>query len=225
MKKIYTLGLIGLLAFLQHGNAQCSSTPNYDLIVSGSVVLPPSPTSQYISAYVCTTGTLIDSMSCCTRMIHVEPGGTLIVGPLAYGAVYLKSGATFDGQNTSMSWMVFAEAGAIILNYPGTVTQCVAVTFPSANCVTSTGDAPASSPVSVIQGDGQLQFDFPATVSNLRVELYDMSGRMVSSETATNASRHTVNLAALPAGIYFCRVYDNDAAIYSDKIFVGNATR
>jgi hypothetical protein len=220
MKNIFTLSILLVLAFSANVKSQCSSTQNYDLIVSGSVVLPPSPTSQYISAYVCTTGTLVDSMSCCTRMIHVEPGGTLIVGPLAYGAVYLKSGATFDAQNSSMSWMVFAEAGAIILNYSGTVNQCVAVTFPSANCITSVGNAPASSPVSVIQRDGQLQFDFSATVGNLRVELYDMSGRLVSSENATNANRHTISLAGLSGGVYFCRVYGNEAVLYAEKVVV-----
>ncbi|MDQ3111565.1 MAG: T9SS type A sorting domain-containing protein [Bacteroidota bacterium] len=219
MKKIFTLILLST-GIITDASSQCNSTGTYDLVVFNQTTFSPSPTSQYISAFVCGGATLIDSMSCCTRLVHVQPGATFVAGPQAYGAIYLKSGATFNGQNTSMSWTVFAEAGATIINYSGMVNSCNAVTFSSANCFMSAPGIQQPAAVTVFKEPHQLIFNFPVIAADIRVELYDMNGRLVINEAGGNTNQHITNIDALPAGMYFCRVLSEGAQLYAEKVVI-----
>jgi hypothetical protein len=220
MKQLSTLAVFFCILFSFNANSQCTSgASSYDLVVFNNTTFPPSASQPYTQAYVCWGGVLTDSAQCCTRICHVDSGGTFIAGPVAYGGLYLKNGATFDGQNTSMTWVIFAEPGAIILNYSGNVQQCPTVTFPAALCFMSTPEAymPA---VGVSQNGNQLSFLYADVLAKATVELYDATGKLVQTSTQAQSDRQDVDVSALPAGIYMYRVMDGETLIGTDKVLI-----
>lgn len=219
MKKAATLLLLSFFLLHNETKSQCTSNQTYDLVVSGQTVLPPSPTSLYFNGYVCTGATLIDSMSCCTRFVHVEQGGTFIAGPMAYGTIYLKSGATFNGQNTSMTWMIYAETGSTVLNYSGSIISCVGVQFNSANCSVSVNEK-EKAVVSVLHQQEELIFSFTELQQAVSIDIYDINGKLVVHEEAGTLLQYRLNLSALNNGLYFYRLYNGDALVKTDKISV-----
>jgi hypothetical protein len=219
IKKLLFIFLPALAAFNCELNAQCSSTMSYDLIVSTQVVIPASSSMSYTGAYVCPTGQLIDSMPCCTRFVHVDSGGVYKVGPSAYGTLYLKNLAVFDGQNTSMTWQIFAEPGAVILNYSGTVISCVTVTFPAANCLTMIPESTTATP-NFLQSDQRLEISF-ASAQTCGISVYDLSGKEVIASSMENAFTQALDISNLAPGIYVCRITGADGMILSRKIVIG----
>ena len=205
MKKIMVLTSLLAAALAGSVAAQCTSPAStYDLIVTGNVALPPNGT-QFMSAHVCTGGTLIDSTYCCTRLIHVEGGGTYEAGPLAYGMVYLKSGATFNAHGNNGFFVVDYEAGAVILNYAGPQNLCNVVTFPPANCLTGIYENNALKAVKVYSDAyaGLLVIDAPAGFENATLTIYDITGKQALQPLLLKQLfQNTVDISALHPGMY-----------------------
>lgn len=200
MKKIFTL-FVSLFLSVSAYYAQCTSGATaYDLTVTGNIVLPPSGPS-FTTGIVCTGGRLMDSASCCTRMVHVESGGTYEAGPMAYGFVYIKNGGTFDAHGNTMFFGVSYEAGAIILNYTGPMTLCTAVTFPPGACTpTAITENSPSVYTSVYPNPCtdvlHLENNFSKDAS---IKIYDITGKMVMESTAIT---NDITVSSLSGGMY-----------------------
>ena len=138
---------------------------------------------------------------CCTRICHVDTLGTLVVGPMSYGTAYVRSGATFDGQNTAQNWFVYTESGATVLNYSGNVVQCTNVTFPAAMCFMSVPEQYQST-VSAVQNANLLSFSFSSVLTKARVELYDPTGKIVMTSTQAQCNRQDLDVSTLPSGVH-----------------------
>ena len=213
--------LICLCFFVNTAKSQTGCTSiavTYDQVFSNYTVFPPTPSGLYTLGYICNGVTVIDSMSCCTRMIHVETGAVFIAGPFSYGTAYVKSGGTFNGQNTAQNWFVYAEAGANVLNYTGTVVSCTAVSFPTANCFMNVHSTEPEEQVKLIQLPGQIQFSVPSANGNTRIELYDISGKQLINQSAENTSVISMSTESLSGGMYFYRVYQNEELLSTGKI-------
>lgn len=211
MKK--TLTLIGILSiFSAAGFAQCTSTPGpYDLEVTGTVVLAPSG-PNFTFAYVCAGGSLMDSTMCCTRMIHVAPGGVYEAGPSAYGFVYMKSGATFDAHGNNSFFGVAYEAGATILNYTGPMTLCSTVTFPSSGCIPSGIADMMKEEIKVYPNPcmNTIQIDRMGA-KDAELYIYDINGKQVKLLTLNGVSSN-VDVSSLSPGMYSYRLTDENTS-------------
>lgn len=220
MKQFFTATLLVFLSLGATSQTVCNSiATTYDLTVFGTTVISPTTSSPYTMGYVCGGAVLIDSSYCCTRICHVDTGGTLIAGPLSYGSVYLHSGATFDGQGTAQNWFVYAAPGATVVNYSGNVVQCTSVTFPSAMCFMSVPET-AQAGVSVLQTPVSLQFRFTKPLSGASVELFDAAGSLVLTSACTASESTELNVSDLPVGIYMYRVTAEDETVSTGKIAI-----
>lgn len=161
----------------------------------------------------------MDSAMCCTRVCNVDSGATLIAGPNSYGAAYVKSGGTFNGQNVSTNWQVFAETGAIVINNPGGNISCPVITFTGGSCALGFV-TPNTTTASVSQSANQLNFVFTDVLKSGRIELYDVSGKQVNSSAVTQSSAHTIDVSELPAGMYMYRVMDGETLIGTSKVMI-----
>lgn len=223
MKKIYLLICFLLLGESTSIVAQCTSFPStYDIIVADSVVIPPSGPS-FTWSYICGGGVLMDSAMCCTRLIHVEAGGTYEAGPSAYGFVYLKSGATFDAHGNNSFANVAYEAGATILNYTGAMSLCSSVTFPNAGCSipTSIAENPMNYTVQIypnpFTNSAILQFNNPKKESCILI-LYDLHGRIVRTISNITTDKVEIERQNLPSGFYFVQLSTNKQTIANGKL-------
>lgn len=212
MKKILTLISI-LSIFSATGFSQCTSTPGpYDLEVTGTVVLPPSG-PNFTFAYICAGGSLMDSTMCCTRMIHIAPGGVYEAGPSAYGFVYMKSGATFDAHGNNSFFGVAYEAGATILNYTGPMTLCPTVTFPSSSCISSgIAGNEMNEEISIYPNPcmNSIQID-RVGAKDAELYIYDINGKQVKVLTLTGGSSK-VDVSSLSSGMYSYRLTDESSS-------------
>lgn len=221
MKKTVTLFVLAVLAFCAEVQAQCSSSSsNYDLQVIAATTFGPNPTSLYMNGYVCSGGTLTDSMTCCTRLVHVDSGGTLNVGPLSYGMAYLKSGALFNGGGSSQNWMLYAEPGATIIGHTGTTVQCTTVTFVPAGCALGIAPQVHAAPVTMLVTPLQLKLQFAVPAEALTAELVDMNGRVIRSQPVIQTSSATIDLSGFAQGIYFCRVMKGNELLFGERFAV-----
>ncbi len=204
MKKIFTLSMILLFSAPAFISAQCNSpATSYDLIVNTNVVIPPGGPS-FISAIVCNGGNLYDSANCCTRIIHVNPGGIYQTGPQAYGMVYLKTGSTFDAHGNTNFFNIYHEAGAIILNYAGPQTLCTAVVFDSTACLT-TGIPQEQVATTVVYTDPSnemLTIESTTVLPGAVLAIYDMTGKKVLEYSLTPSAKNQVAISALASGLY-----------------------
>ncbi len=217
MKKIFTLILLACLCFGGNAIAQCTSpVSSYDLIVASTIVRSGS-NAGYIQGYVCNGGVLIDSATCCTRFVVVDSGGSLIVGPISYGGAYVLNGATFNGQNMSNNWQVFAEPNATVINHSGTTTACAQIAYTASNCIMSVPQN-ASSVSSVALSGTNLNFAFTSVVSDVTIELFDVTGNVVRSEKVNQSAVHSMNLNGLAGGVYMYRVMQGTEVISTDKV-------
>jgi len=222
MKQTFTLLLLALLGFGGNVFAQsCTSqATSYDLTVTSLTIIPPvSSSSTYMQGYICPGATLIDSAMCCTRFCNVDSLATMIVGPNSYGMAYVKGGGTFNGQGASANWVVFAEPGASIINHTGTTNQCPAVVFTGGNCTMGFNTAQSMKPDVALKGN-QLNFTFNTTMSDVHVELLDVNGKVVKSETMDQSSVHSMDVSGLASGVYMYRMMQGTEVVSSDKIIL-----
>ncbi|HEY0031461.1 MAG TPA: T9SS type A sorting domain-containing protein [Bacteroidia bacterium] len=200
MKKLLTLFSM-LMLMNTIATAQCtSSATTYDLTVSGNVVIGPAGPS-FTFAIICAGGRLMDSANCCTRLVHVEPGGIYEAGPNAYAFVYVKSGGTFDAHGNNMFFGVSYEAGAVILNYAGPMTLCTAVVFPSGSC-TATGIAnqeTASSVKSYPNPCNEVLYLENTFSKAAMITVYDIAGKNVMEASEIT---NEINVSMLAPGMY-----------------------
>lgn len=161
----------------------------------------------------------MDSAMCCTRVCNVDSGATLIAGPNSYGAAYVKSGGTFNGQNVSINWQVFAEAGANVINNSGGNIPCPVITFTGGSCTMGFVTPNTTSP-SVSQTATQINFTFSDVLKSGRIELYDASGKLVSSSTVIQSTSQTIDVSELPEGMYLYRVLEGEALIGTNKVML-----
>ena len=218
MKHFFIL-FFASLCFCQNSSAQNCTSPatNYDLTVVSLTVFPPQSSSMnYMQGYVCPGATLIDSAMCCTRMVNIDSGATMFVGPMSYGMAYVKSGGTFNGQGASNNWQVYAEAGASIINHTGLNNACPQVVFTGGTCSMGFNSTVYQKPTVALNGSF-LNFAFSTSVS-AQVELLDVTGKVVISESINNSSVHSMNVAGLAEGIYMYRVVSGGSLIASDRI-------
>jgi methionine-rich copper-binding protein CopC len=217
MKKTTFLFLLLCTLVYTQVKAQCvSSATSYQLIVSNNTTINANAP---IDTYICSGATLIDSASCCTRSVHIEPNATYVVGPMAYGSIYIKNGGTFNGMNTQMFWVVYAETGAIILNYSGAVVNCTAVTFPSANCFMSVGSTAATPKAVAAHSQNDLHVTFSENIVSGKIEVMDMSGRVVKSQDVNQATESTIAVHDLAAGVYYYRILIGEETVLEAKFF------
>ena len=203
MKKICLVFIaIGFCAS-QSSVAQCtSSATTYDLTVNSNVVLHPGGTS-YLMGAICPGGVLLDSLACCTRMIHISAGATYEAGPMAYGIVYLKSGGTFNANGNNNFFNLYYEIGGTILNYSGPMTLCTTVSFPAPNCSTSINEETSSSGLSLYPNPSDGVFTIEKGTGNLTgIKITDVIGNIVYQSEIVN-HRSTIDLCGIAKGIYF----------------------
>jgi hypothetical protein len=219
MKHFYLLAIFfALMTKSVAAQTMCNSNAvSYDLVVFSQTVIPPNASISYINSYVCGGATLYDSAYCCTRMCHVDSLATLITGPNSYGIAYVKAGGTFNGQGNSQNWQVIAESGSNILNHTGNIQNCTSVTFPAALCF-MTIEEQFGKQTSVALNGSALMFRFSSEVSDPRIELRDVNGKLVKSENSPTGTFCTVNVVDLAEGIYFWTVYEGSSQISSGKI-------
>ncbi len=218
-KKISTLIL---LAALYCGNAfaQCTSpATSYDLIVVSNITIPAQSNSNYMQGYVCNGGVLLDSAYCCTRFVNVDSGGVMMVGPSSYGQAFVKNGGTFNGQGSSANWAVFYEAGANVINHVGNSQQCPQITFTNNNCIMGFTENESPKPTVALNGDA-LNFGFDAVMTDVRIELLDVNGKVVKSEMMNQSSVHSMDVSGLASGVYMYRVMRGAELISSDKLVI-----
>jgi hypothetical protein len=219
MKQTFTLLILGVLCFGGNAIGQCSSSAsNYDLIVASTIVRSGS-SAGYTQGFVCNGGVLIDSATCCTRFVVVDSGGSMIVGPQSYGAVYVLNGGSFNGQNMSNNWQVFAEPNAAVTNHTGTTIACAQITYTASNCIMSIAQN-ATSVSSVTVTGADLNFTFASAVDDVTITLYDINGRMVRCENVVHSTTHSMRLEGLAGGAYMYRVTQGGEVISSDKIIL-----
>ena len=60
-------------------------------------------------------------------------------------------------------------------------------------------------------GLNQITLEFKEQVSNVRMEVIDVSGRLLFSNTSTNTILENINISVFPQGVYFIRVYSETA--------------
>ncbi|MBK5284443.1 MAG: T9SS type A sorting domain-containing protein [Bacteroidia bacterium] len=212
MKKTFTPALL-LIALAQNPftvSAQCNpAIPNTANVVSFSQTVNGGFTPQW----VCSGDTLFSGGG--IFFVYLEPGAVMETGG-GIDTIYMKSGSVLN-MNGGIHVMYF-EPGAI-LNVSGgipTYDTCVSVTFdysnaPTSGClITSVPEENSSSAVISIHPN-------PATneirVRSLkfivqRVEVYDVLGQTAIryQPTAIGQQQITLNVSALPGGIYFVRV-------------------
>ena len=217
MKQTFTLFFIAMLCFGGKAFAQCSSPANnYDLIVVSNITISPQTTS-YMQGYVCNGGILLDSAMCCTRIVNIDSGGAMYVGPNSYGMAYVKSGGVFNGANVSNNWQVYSEPGATVINHTGPSQSCAQITFNSTNCIMGFAHNDSPKPnASLI--DHRLTFAFASVVNNVTIEVFDVSGNVVRSEQVSQTSVHSMDLSGLAGGVYMYRVSQAGEVISSDKV-------
>lgn len=219
MRKLYTLFAITLLCLSNEVQSQCSSpASNYDLIVVATTTFAPTASMPYTQGYVCNGGILTDSATCCTRFVVVDSGGTMIVGPISYGAAYVLSGGTFNGQGASNNWMVYYESGANVINHTGNSVSCPQITYTASSCTMGLTEVESSKPVVALNGT-LLNFRF-SSCTTAQIELYDANGKLVRSENVSNSAICSMNVADLANGIYMYRVMQNGEMIFSDKVIL-----
>lgn len=217
MNKLYTLLFVAFFSISTDAISQCTANAtSYDLIVA-STIIRSGNSAGYTQAYICNGGVLIDSATCCTRFVVVDSGGAMIVGPLSYGAAYVLNGATFNGQNASNNWQVFAEPTATVVNHTGTTLACAQITYTASNCIMSVGQIDSPKPAVSINGSA-LNFGFTSVMNDVQIELLDINGKIVKSEMMNQSSVHTMDIAGLAGGVYMYRVMRGAEVLSSDKI-------
>ena len=60
-------------------------------------------------------------------------------------------------------------------------------------------------------GLNQITLEFKEQVSNVRMEVIDVSGRLLFSNNTTNTILENINISAFPQGVYFIRIYSETA--------------
>ena len=60
----------------------------------------------------------------------------------------------------------------------------------------------------------------PAGLDNGSIEIYDITGRMLLTQSTSGSNSTNVNLTALAEGTYFVKVYENSKAIYRTKLIL-----
>lgn len=219
MKQTFTLLLTALLCFGGDAIAQCSSpASSYDLIVASTIVRSGT-SAGYMQGYVCNGGVLIDSATCCTRFVVVDSGGSLLVGPMSYGAAYVLNGATFNGQNASNNWQVFAEPNATVINHTGNNIACPQITYTASNCIMSVEQNTSPKPTVALNGH-VLNFGFTSVVNDVQIELLDVSGKVVRSEMVNQSSVHSMDVSGIASGVYMYRVMQGAEVVSTDKLVI-----
>jgi hypothetical protein len=141
----------------------------------------------------------------------------MIVGPNSYGMAYVKGGGTFNGQGASNNWQVYAEPGANVINHTGTTIPCTSIAFGGGNCAMGFNTAQSVKPNVSLIGN-QLNFIFSATMNDVHIELLDVNGKTVKSETMNQSSVHSMDVSGLASGVYMYRVLQGAEVVSSDKI-------
>lgn len=220
MKQISTLFLLIILFFAGNAFAQnCTwTTSNYDMVVISSTTIAPT-TASYTQGFVCNGATLTDSATCCTRLIVVDNGATLIVGPQSYGMAYVLDGGTFNGQGASGNWIVTHEPMANILNHTGPAQQCSTIVYSPTSCSMGIADNAWMKPT-VTLNDQTLIFSFTDAMQDAQIELLDVNGKVVKSEMINQSSTLSMDVAGLAAGVYMYRVMQGGEVISSDKLVI-----
>lgn len=218
MKKIVTLLSILILSG-SAAFAQCtSSATTYDLTVSGNTVLGPSGT-QFTFALICSGGRLMDSTTCCTRLVHVETGGVYEAGPNAYAFVYVKNGGTFDAHGNNSFFGVSYETGAIILNYTGPMTLCTAVTFPPGSC-TSTGiddDAGQANIIAYPNPCNDVLYINDLVSKEGIITVYDVTGKKVFEGPIKD---NKINVSHILSGMYSYSIIAEGEHLFHGKFAI-----
>lgn len=91
-------------------------------------------------------------------------------------------------------------------------------------------NSPATSATPMLQFSAPTVFPNPASeviyvqlhapVTQARVQLYSLQGQMVANRTITTADTQTIDISALPAGIYLLQVTLNQKVLYSQKLAI-----
>ncbi|MFN0032888.1 MAG: T9SS type A sorting domain-containing protein [Flavobacteriales bacterium] len=223
--KNFTLVLLLMVVTAGTGIAQCTSpVMSYDLVVSDNVALGPNGT-QFTSAHVCSGGILIDSTMCCTRVIHVDEGGTYQAGPFAYGSLYLKSGATYDALDNTGVYVAYEE-GATILNYSGTPMLCDDISFPEANCTTQVANNETQPALNVYPNPctSTLVIEMPEGYQLQTITLYDHTGKLIMQSTpAQGLSKITMDVSTITPGLYMYSMIDNTGHMMQGRLMVAGS--
>lgn len=220
MNKISTLILLAAL-YCGNANAQLctSSATSYDLIVVATTVIAPTASPSYTQGYVCNGGILMDSAMCCTRFAVVDSGGTMMVGPFAYGIAYILDGGTFNGQGASNNWTVVAEPNATVINHTGNIQQCSTIVYSPTSCTMGISPTETMKPTVALIGHS-INFGFSAVMNDVRIELLDVNGKVVKSEMMNQSSVHSMDVSGIASGVYMYRVMLGTELISSDKLVI-----
>jgi hypothetical protein len=121
-------------------------------------------------------------------------GGTVAysVGQIVY--------TTHSGSNGTMAQGV---------QQPYEISVVVGLDIPTINLELSAFPNPTTSFLTLNLGDTEL--------SNLRFQLFDISGKLIDSQTITNSSE-TIRMENLPTATYFLKITKNDTEVKTFKI-------
>jgi hypothetical protein len=118
-----------------------------------------------------------------------------------------------------------SNCGGCIRHDEHTVVQCAS---DSTHCYMVPVHETSAEPLTVqlypnpTTGDMTVQIG-PAPLRSGRVEVVDVSGRLLAADNIPDRREtHTLSLARLPAGMYFVRIFENGALVWTGKIVRGD---
>ncbi|MCU0434532.1 MAG: HYR domain-containing protein [Bacteroidia bacterium] len=168
-----------------------------------------------------TSGTYVDTLqnsggcdSVVTTQLSVAPAINVNVNVTGATATAAASGATYQwidcGNNNT------PVAGATSQTFTATQGSNYAVIVTIGNCSDTSACVLVSGLGNEVQPvlfsfypnptSGIIQLEFTTHQNEVRVILTDVSGKLISEQQEVNVSRTAVDMAALPAGMYFIRV-------------------
>ncbi|CAN5371836.1 hypothetical protein BH11BAC1_BH11BAC1_09280 [soil metagenome] len=217
MKKVLPL-IIGIyLVFIGLVKAQCTGSTFYDLTVTDTTVFHPIGNS-FNSAIICSGGVLIDSANCCTRVIHILPGGDYEAGGLAYGIVYVMNGGTFNAHGCTGFFGCYYETGATILNYPGPLSLCPSISFTASSCITGIIES-KESVLKVYPNPANDILHFENVNAHSIIAVYNFMGQLVlKSEIKSNVDALTIS--SLNNGLFSYSIYENNKLLGFGKFAI-----
>jgi len=221
MKKILLVILILVTLNYTKSPAQCNGLTSYDLTVSSVTVQHPSSPS-FTSAVVCPGAILIDSTNCCTRYIHIMPGGTYEIGGTAYAFVLVKNGGTFNANNSTMVFGLSYEAGATILNYSGPSTLCPAITFVPSSCTTEMEENDKNNFGNVFYNTINQSLEVKDIKENSELFVYDVLGKKMFEQHFSQNTNNAQSLNSFTPGVYIYHLISIKGKILTGKFIKTN---
>ncbi len=226
LKKIFLLLFI-IANFFTFG--QCSPTwPITD------IVYPYTTTTQTTLAgsrvtYLCGPSTIVyDTANFGCHHFYVNANCTLTFKPGACGAisvVYLKNNSTLNFVYGTGPVEVDYEPLAAINNTAGVSyfpISCPSLTFQTVNCLTGINEKVVSQSLNFYPNpnNGEFSITFPETNVKAEIFIYDISGKLIFSETKTSSNNILKFQSDLANGMYLVKVKLPDGSVDVRRLII-----